>query len=154
MIKVGDSLPAATLMEYVEVEGNGCSIGPNPVDVAKATAGKTIALFALPGSLLTVIALVMVAAVVALVAWALQLMQAASDRQEFSLMLAGCMVCSAAVGLATVMVLTITSPGRLEAAHGVMVLGSDRDSGISLDAIVLPWDDNPALAQAPSFETR
>ena len=47
------------------------------------------ALFALPGSLLTVIALVMVGAVVALVAWALQLMQAASDRQEFSLMLAG-----------------------------------------------------------------
>ena len=50
MIKVGDTLPAATLMEYVEVEGNGCSIGPNPVDVSKATAGKTIALFALPGA--------------------------------------------------------------------------------------------------------
>lgn len=50
MIKVGDQLPATTLMEYVEVEGNGCSIGPNPVEVAKATAGKTIALFALPGA--------------------------------------------------------------------------------------------------------
>ena len=50
MIKVGDTLPAATLMEYSEVEGNGCSIGPNPVDVAKACAGKTIALFALPGA--------------------------------------------------------------------------------------------------------
>ena len=50
MIKVGDTLPAVTLMEYVEVEGNGCSIGPNPVDVAKATAGKTVALFALPGA--------------------------------------------------------------------------------------------------------
>ncbi|MFZ3126516.1 MAG: peroxiredoxin [Rhodoferax sp.] len=50
MIKVGDALPAATLMEYVEVEGNGCSIGPNPVDVAQATAGKTIALFGLPGA--------------------------------------------------------------------------------------------------------
>ncbi|MFZ3218449.1 MAG: peroxiredoxin [Rhodoferax sp.] len=50
MIKVGDTLPAATLMEYVEVEGNGCSIGPNPVDVAQATAGKTIALFGLPGA--------------------------------------------------------------------------------------------------------
>ena len=48
MIKVGDSLPAATLMEYSEVEGNGCSIGPNAVDVVKASAGKTIALFALP----------------------------------------------------------------------------------------------------------
>lgn len=50
MIKVGDTLPAATLMEFSEVEGNGCSIGPNPVDVAKASAGKTIALFALPGA--------------------------------------------------------------------------------------------------------
>jgi hypothetical protein len=111
-------------------------------------------LFALPGSLLSLIALLMVATVVALVAWALQLMQAASDRKEFSLMLAGCMVCSAAVGLATVMVITITSPSRLEAARGVMLLGPDRDSGISLDAIVLPWDDNPALVQAPFLETR
>ena len=50
MIKVGDSLPAATLMEYSEVDGEGCSIGPNPVDVSKAVAGKTIALFALPGA--------------------------------------------------------------------------------------------------------
>jgi glutaredoxin/glutathione-dependent peroxiredoxin len=50
MIKVGDTLPASTLMEYSEVEGGGCSIGPNAVDVAKATAGKTIALFALPGA--------------------------------------------------------------------------------------------------------
>lgn len=50
MIKIGDSLPAATLMEFVEVEGNGCSIGPNPVNVVQATAGKTIALFALPGA--------------------------------------------------------------------------------------------------------
>ncbi len=50
MIKVGDTLPPSVLMEYVEVEGDGCSIGPNPVDVAKACAGKTIALFALPGA--------------------------------------------------------------------------------------------------------
>jgi len=50
MIKVGDTIPAVTLTEFVEVEGNGCSIGPNPVDVAKASAGKTIALFALPGA--------------------------------------------------------------------------------------------------------
>ena len=50
MIKVGDTLPAATLQEYLEVEGEACSIGPNPVDVAKAAAGKTIALFALPGA--------------------------------------------------------------------------------------------------------
>ncbi|MCE1249273.1 MAG: peroxiredoxin [Comamonadaceae bacterium] len=50
MIKVGDTLPAVTLMEYVEVEGNGCSIGPNPVDVRAASAGKTIALLAVPGA--------------------------------------------------------------------------------------------------------
>ena len=50
MIKVGETIPAATLMEYSEVEGEGCSIGPNPVDVVKASAGKTIALFALPGA--------------------------------------------------------------------------------------------------------
>ena len=50
MIKVGDTLPNVTLMEYSEVEGEGCSIGPNAVDVAKASAGKTIALFALPGA--------------------------------------------------------------------------------------------------------
>ena len=50
MIKVGDTLPATTLMEFSEVERNGCSIGPNAVDVAKATAGKTIAVFALPGA--------------------------------------------------------------------------------------------------------
>ena len=50
MIKVGDKLPEATLMEFSEVEGNGCSIGPNPVATSKATAGKTSALFALPGA--------------------------------------------------------------------------------------------------------
>ncbi len=50
MIKIGDTLPAATLMEFSEVEGGGCSIGPNAVDVSKAAAGKTIALFALPGA--------------------------------------------------------------------------------------------------------
>lgn len=50
MIKVGDSLPAATLMEFMEVEGEGCSLGPNAVDVIKASAGKTIALFAVPGA--------------------------------------------------------------------------------------------------------
>ncbi len=50
MIKIGDTLPQTTLMEFSEVEGNGCSIGPNPVPVAAATAGKTIALFALPGA--------------------------------------------------------------------------------------------------------
>ncbi|MCZ2497020.1 redoxin family protein [Xylophilus sp. Kf1] len=50
MIKVGDRLPSGTLMEYSEVEGEGCSIGPNAVDIEKASAGKTIAIFALPGA--------------------------------------------------------------------------------------------------------
>ena len=49
-IKVGDKLPEGTIQEFIEVEGNGCSIGPNPVKVHDAAAGKTIALFALPGA--------------------------------------------------------------------------------------------------------
>ena len=50
MLKVGDTLPAGSLSEFVEVEGNGCSIGPNTFDIEKATAGKKIAIFALPGA--------------------------------------------------------------------------------------------------------
>lgn len=50
MLKIGDQLPAGTLFEYVEIEGNGCSIGPNAFDVTKETAGKKIAIFALPGA--------------------------------------------------------------------------------------------------------
>ena len=50
MLKIGDSLPSATVYEYIEVEGNGCSLGPNAFDVAKACAGKKIAIFALPGA--------------------------------------------------------------------------------------------------------
>ena len=92
----------------------------------------------------TALAVALVLAVVAMVAWALQLMQAASERREFSLMLAGCMVCSAAVGLAAVMVMTFTSADRLEAqgfisrsAAGELELVA---GGVSLDAISLPWD--------------
>jgi glutaredoxin/glutathione-dependent peroxiredoxin len=50
MIQVGDKLPAGTLQEFIEVEGNGCSIGPNSFDVAQLTAGKTVAIFGLPGA--------------------------------------------------------------------------------------------------------
>ena len=92
--------------------------------------------YALPPFLATAIALAMVSAVVTLVAWALQLMQAATDRREFSLMLAGCMVCSAAVGLALVMVLTLTSADRLT-SRAMLV---PPNIGVSLDSIVLPWD--------------
>ena len=80
----------------------------------------------------TTLAVVLVLAVVAMVAWALQLMPAAADRKEFSLMLAGCMVCSAAVGLAAVMVMSFTSADRVEAQL--------QAGGVSLDAISLPWD--------------
>ncbi|MEY3930036.1 MAG: hypothetical protein RLZZ516_1746 [Cyanobacteriota bacterium] len=92
----------------------------------------------------TALAVALVLAVIAMVAWALQLMQAASDRREFSLMLAGCMVCSAAVGLAAVMVISFTSADRLQ-AQGVISRSAAGDyelaaGGVSLDAITLPWD--------------
>jgi peroxiredoxin len=50
MLKVGDRLPGGTLYEFIEVEGNGCSLGPNAFDIAQSTAGKTVAVFALPGA--------------------------------------------------------------------------------------------------------
>jgi glutaredoxin/glutathione-dependent peroxiredoxin len=50
MLKVGDKLPAGKLQEFLDVEREGCSLGPNPIDVAQATAGKTVAIFALPGA--------------------------------------------------------------------------------------------------------
>lgn len=50
MIQIGDRLPATVFMEYNEVEGEGCAIGPMAVPVAQATAHKTIALFGLPGA--------------------------------------------------------------------------------------------------------
>lgn len=50
MLKVGDQLPAGSLQEFIEVEGEGCTLGPNSFDIEKSTAGKTIAIFALPGA--------------------------------------------------------------------------------------------------------
>lgn len=50
MLKVGDKLPAGALQEYIETEGNGCSVGPNAFDAQKEAAGKTVAIFALPGA--------------------------------------------------------------------------------------------------------
>jgi len=50
MLKVGDKLPAGSLQEFIEVEGNGCSIGPNTFKVEEITAAKKIAIFALPGA--------------------------------------------------------------------------------------------------------
>jgi len=51
MIKIGDALPAVTLMEYMQAgEGTCSTTGPQPVNVQQAAAGKTIALFAVPGA--------------------------------------------------------------------------------------------------------
>ena len=50
MLKVGDTLPAGSLQEFLEIEGNGCSLGPNTFDLQQATAGKKIAIFGLPGA--------------------------------------------------------------------------------------------------------
>ncbi len=49
-IKVGDKLPAGSLAEFIEVEAEGCSLGPNTFSVADLTKGKTIAIFGLPGA--------------------------------------------------------------------------------------------------------
>jgi peroxiredoxin len=49
-IKIGDRLPEATLTEFVEVEGNGCAVGPNAFKVSDLVKGKTIAIFGLPGA--------------------------------------------------------------------------------------------------------
>ena len=49
-IQVGDTLPAGTLNEFIEVEGNGCSIGPNTFKVEDLVKGKKIAIFGLPGA--------------------------------------------------------------------------------------------------------
>ena len=49
-IKVGDKLPEGTLQEFIEVEGNGCSVGPNTFKVEDMVKGKKIAIFGLPGA--------------------------------------------------------------------------------------------------------
>ena len=50
MIQVGEQLPDVTLQEFSEVEGNGCSIGPNTFKVQDQVKGKKIAIFGLPGA--------------------------------------------------------------------------------------------------------
>jgi peroxiredoxin len=49
-IQVGDKLPAGTLQEFIEVEGNGCAVGPNTFKVEDLVKGKKIAVFGLPGA--------------------------------------------------------------------------------------------------------
>lgn len=50
MIQVGDTLPGGTLQEHIDVASEGCSLGPNAVDIAQASAGKTVVIFGLPGA--------------------------------------------------------------------------------------------------------
>lgn len=50
MLKIGDQVRSGSLQEFIEVEGGGCSLGPNSFDVAASVAGKKIAVFALPGA--------------------------------------------------------------------------------------------------------
>ncbi len=49
-IKVGDTLPAGTLSEFIEVEGNGCTIGPNEFKVDDLLKGRKVVIFGLPGA--------------------------------------------------------------------------------------------------------
>ena len=49
-IKVGERVPDATLYEYHETEGGGCSIGPNKFKVADLVKGRKIVIFGLPGA--------------------------------------------------------------------------------------------------------
>jgi len=49
-IKVGDRLPEGTVQEFIEVEGGGCTLGPNTFKVEDLVKGKKIAIFGLPGA--------------------------------------------------------------------------------------------------------
>jgi len=49
-IKIGDVLPAGVLAEFIEVEGNGCAVGPNSFKIEDMVKGKKIAIFGLPGA--------------------------------------------------------------------------------------------------------
>jgi glutaredoxin/glutathione-dependent peroxiredoxin len=49
-IKIGDRLPEGSLSEFIEVESEGCSLGPNTFNVSELAKGKKIAIFGLPGA--------------------------------------------------------------------------------------------------------
>ncbi len=50
MIKVGDSIPEATLYEFNQVPSEKCPVGPTPVNTVEASKGKKIAVLGLPGA--------------------------------------------------------------------------------------------------------
>jgi peroxiredoxin len=49
MIKIGDSIPDATLYESLEL-GEACPLSPKPVRVSEAVKGKRVVIFGLPGA--------------------------------------------------------------------------------------------------------
>jgi peroxiredoxin len=49
-IKVGDRLPSGALNEFIEVESEGCKVGPNTFKVEDMAKGKKIVIFGLPGA--------------------------------------------------------------------------------------------------------
>jgi peroxiredoxin len=49
-IKVGDRLPAGTLSEFIDVETEGCKVGPNQFQIDALTKGKKVVIFGLPGA--------------------------------------------------------------------------------------------------------
>ena len=49
-IKVGDTLPDATLTEYIEVATEACPLGPNAFKVSDLATGRKLAIFGLPGA--------------------------------------------------------------------------------------------------------
>jgi len=50
MIKQGETLPDATLFEFVEDAREGCTLGPNSFSARKEAAGKRVVIFGLPGA--------------------------------------------------------------------------------------------------------
>jgi len=49
-IKVGDRMPDGELQEFIDVETEGCSLGPNTFKVGDLVKGKRIVIFGLPGA--------------------------------------------------------------------------------------------------------
>jgi peroxiredoxin len=49
-IKVGDRLPDGQLQEFIDVETEGCALGPNTFSVGEIAKGKKIVIFGLPGA--------------------------------------------------------------------------------------------------------
>jgi peroxiredoxin len=49
-IQIGDRLPEGSLQEFIDIETEGCALGPNTFNVADLVKGKTIAIFGLPGA--------------------------------------------------------------------------------------------------------